>query len=278
MPSGHVKKSKSKERLTIIPAPSASGISGATESGGGGAVLVPGSSQRKVSELALTYSWWHVADDSTDSQDGEYVNDHSQSEEDKDKEGEDEENEDMDDEDDKDKLKQHEENANLLSGWVAQKPIRYGYPESQPFILTITLGHTQSSSEETYPSQGAPVSVSISQKCFTPRILSCSPTVLNRPETPAITPSQSDPTTPERHGTGGHQTSSRRNIAVGLEHSIVLKARDLMWNWMMFVNQFPDVITLNEAVGMCWKDAQRELGLPNFADATLASSDLVCCP
>jgi len=67
-------------------------------------------------------------------------------------------------------------------------------------------------------------------------------------------------------------------MAVGLAHSIVLKAHDLMWGWIMFVNLFPDVITLNEVVGWCWKDGQRDLGFPNFDDATPASSDLVCWP
>jgi len=67
-------------------------------------------------------------------------------------------------------------------------------------------------------------------------------------------------------------------MGVGLERSIVLKARDLTWDWMMFINPFPDVITLNEAVGRCWKDARRELGFANFTNTTLASSDLVCCP
>ena len=39
-----VKKSKSKDMLSIIPAPSVSLISGVTESGGGGAVFVLASS------------------------------------------------------------------------------------------------------------------------------------------------------------------------------------------------------------------------------------------
>jgi len=109
----------------------------------------------------------------------------------------------MDDEDDEDKLEQHEENENLPSLWGAQKPIGYGLPESQPSILTITLRHTQSSREETYPSRVASVSVSISQNLFIPMILFRSPNVLNRLETPAITPSHSDPTTPEKHDAGG---------------------------------------------------------------------------
>jgi len=276
--SRHVTKSKSKDRLTMIPAPSASLISGGTESGGGGAILVPASSQLQVSELALADSTRQLADDSIDSQDGEYVNDHSQSEQNNNEEGEDENDEDLDDEDDEDKLEQHEENGNLSSGWRAQKPIGYGFPESQPLILTITTGHTQGSREDTYPSRGAPVLICISQNCFTPRMLSRWPIVLNRLETPAITPSHSDPTAPQMHSAGGQQTSSRRNMAVGLKRSIVLKARNLIWDWTMFVNLFPDVITLNEAFGRCWKDAQRELGFPNFADATPASSDLVCCP
>ena len=67
-------------------------------------------------------------------------------------------------------------------------------------------------------------------------------------------------------------------MAVGLERSIVLKSRDLMWEWTLFVNPFPDAITLSEAVRRCWKDARRELGFPNFADANPASNDQVSYP
>jgi len=49
-------------------------------------------------------------------------------------------------------------------------------------------------------------------------------------------------------------------MATGLERSIVLKARDLMWEWTIFVNSFPDAITLTEAVRTCWKDARSEMG------------------
>ena len=136
----------------------------------------------------------------------------------------------------------------------------------------------QSSGEETYPSRGAHVPVSMSQNHLTHRILTHLPTLLNQLETPAITPTDSDSTMPEMPGTGGQQTSSRRNIAIGLECSIVLNARDLIWDWTMFVNLFPDMITLNKAVGRCWKDVRSELGFPNFADATPATSDLVSCP
>jgi len=140
-----VKKSKSTDRLTIIPAPSASLISGATDCGGEGAVLVLASSRLEESELAFADSWLKLVDASTDSEDSEYVNDHCESQEDEDEEGEDEDDKDVDDNDDEDKLEQHEENGNLSSGWGAQKRIGYWFPESQPLILTITPGHTQSS-------------------------------------------------------------------------------------------------------------------------------------
>jgi len=80
---------------------------------------------------------------------------------------------------------------------------------------------------------------------------------------------------PEFDSVGEQHTSSRRNMATGLECSIVLKAHDLMWEWTIFANQFPDAITLTEVVRRCWKNALRELGIPNFADATPASNDQV---
>jgi len=104
--------------------------------------------------------------DSTDSQDGEYVNEHSHSQQDEDEDGEDE-------DDEKNKLEQHEENGNLSSSWEAQKLIGYGLPESHPLILTITPGYTQSCEDESCHSQGAPVLVSISQNCLITRILRC---------------------------------------------------------------------------------------------------------
>ena len=76
----------------------------------------------------------------------------------------------------------------------------------------------------------------------------------------------------------GQQTSTRRNVAVGLERSILVKARDLMWDWTILVNPFPDPITLTEEVRRCYKDARSELGFPNLADATLPSTEQVCYP
>jgi len=67
-------------------------------------------------------------------------------------------------------------------------------------------------------------------------------------------------------------------MAIGLECSILAKACALMWNWMIFVNPFPDPITLTKLVCRCWNDARRELGFPNFADATPHSNDQASYP
>jgi len=125
-----VKKSKSKERLTIILAFSASLISRATESDRGGAILVPDSSRLEVSEPAPADSWRQLADDCTDLQDGESENNHNQGEKNEEQEGEDEDNEDVDNEDDEDKFEQHEDNGNVSLDWGVQKLIRYGFSES----------------------------------------------------------------------------------------------------------------------------------------------------
>ena len=67
-------------------------------------------------------------------------------------------------------------------------------------------------------------------------------------------------------------------MATGLERSSEARARDLMWDWTIFVNPFPDPITLTEEVCTCWHEAQTQLGFPDFADATLASNDQVSHP
>jgi len=232
------------------------------------------SSQLQVPEPILVDSRRPSADNSIDSQDGEYEDYNGQSEEtevDEVEEGEEEEEE--------EELEQGEENENLSSGWGAHSSIRYGFREPQPSILTVTPGHTQSFGRGIdYPRRRAPVPVRVSQNHFTPAIRSRLPTALGPLETPAITLSNSGPTTPELDSVGEQHTSSPQNMAIGLERSIVLKARDLMSEWTIFVNPFPDAITLTEAVRLCWKDARRELGFPNFADATWASNDQVSYP
>ena len=159
------------------------------------------------------------ADDSIDSQDGEYEDNDDQSEEETE----------VDEVEEEKELEQYEENENLSSGWGVQRSIGYRFPELQSSILTITPGHTQSSGWVIdYPRQRAPVPVHVSQKRFTLATLSRPPTALNPLETPAITPSHSGPSMPELDSGGQQHTSSRRNMATELKRSIVLKARDLM--------------------------------------------------
>ncbi|RPA88797.1 hypothetical protein L873DRAFT_827102 [Choiromyces venosus 120613-1] len=80
---------------------------------------------------------------------------------------------------------------------------------------------------------------------------------------------------PELDSRGGGWTSSRQNMATGLERSILAKACSLMWDWTIFMNPFPDPITLTEEVRRCWNHAQDELGFSNFADATPPSSEQI---
>jgi len=66
---------------------------------------------------------------------------------------------------------------------------------------------------------------------------------------------------------------------MGLEHdSILAKAGSLRLDRTILVNPFPDPITLSEEVHKCWNDAQRELGFPNFADATPHSNEEASYP
>jgi len=62
-------------------------------------------------------------------------------------------------------------------------------------------------------------------------------------------------------------------MATGLERSILARAHDLMCDWTIFVNPFPDPITLPEEVRTYWSEAQTQLGFPDFADASPASND-----
>ena len=105
--------------------------------------------------------------------------------------------------------------------------------------------------------------------------LSLLPAALNLLATPVITQTQSDPTMRESDNESGQQASSRRNVAVELEHSILVKARDLMWDWTIFMNPFPDPITLMEEVHRCWSDARSELGFPDFGNVALLSIEQV---
>ena len=104
------------------------------------------------------------------------------------------------------------------------------------------------------------------------------PGALNPLATPVLTQTQSHPTMRDFDNGSGQRTSSRRIVAVGLERSILVKARDLMWDWTIFMNPFPDPISLTEEVRRCWRDARSELGFPHFVDATLPSTEQVRYP
>jgi len=202
-------------------------------------------------------------DESLDSNDGEYEGD-GQS-------GESQESE-------KNELGQHGDDTDHQSAWGAQRPIGREFLSSPRWILTITPGNTQNSSSRIcYPGPRTSAQVPVSQNRFTSAISSLSPTDLNTLAMPVITPSHPDPTVRELHK-GGQQASIRRNMATGLERTILARSHDLMWNWTIFVSPFPDPITLTEDVRTCWLDARTKLGFPDFADAPPPSNDQVSHP
>jgi len=73
---------------------------------------------------------------------------------------------------------------------------------------------------------------------------------------------------PELESGGAERLGSRWKMAMRVESSILAKACSLMEDWTIFVNPFPDRITLAEQVSRSWNDARRELCFPNFADPT----------
>ena len=215
---GRVQRSQSRDRLTIISPTLESVAAGSMVSRRGNGLA---SSRLEIQEPVPDNSEQDLASagDSIDSHDGEYEGNNSQSEESRESQ---EENE----------LGQHEDDEDQFAGLGGQRRIRHGFYNSQPSILTITPGNTQSSSRRMgYPRRRTPAPELLSQNRFTSAVLSRSSTLLNSLATPAITPSHSDPETPELEGgEGGTRTSSRRNMAVGLERSILAKACSLMWD------------------------------------------------
>jgi len=164
------------------------------------------------------------------------------------------------------------------SGWGAQRPIGSEFLGSQRSILTITDGNTQNSSRRiSYPGRRTSPPVRVSQNGCTSTISSRSPTDFNPLAMPVITPTHSDPTM-RKLDCGGHQASSRRNMATRLKRTILARSRDLMWDWTIFINPFPDPITLTAKVRTCCSDARTKLGFPDFADATPPSNDQTSYP
>jgi len=264
---GHCLGSGSRDGLTIIRSPSVESVMAGTAVGRRrDAVREPASSRLQVPEPVL-YNRQQVlesADESLDSNDGEYEGNDGQSEQSE----QSEENE----------LGQHGDDMDHPSAWGAQGPIGREFLSSQRSILTITPGNTQNSSRRIrYPGRRTSAQVRVSQNGCTFAIPSRSPTDFNPLAMPVITPSHPDPTVRELDS-GGQQASSWRNMATGLERTILARSRDLMWDWTMFVNPFPDPITLTEEVRTCWSDARTKLGFPDFADGTPPSNDQVSYP
>jgi len=137
------------------------------------------------------------ANESLDSNDGEYEGNDGQSEKSKESK---EENE----------LSQHGDDTDHQSARGEQRPIGREFLSSQCSILTITPGNTQRSSRRiSYSGQRTPAPVHVSQNGYTSAIPSRLPTVLNSLAMPAITPSHPDPTRLELDSGGGQQASSR---------------------------------------------------------------------
>ena len=146
-------------------------------------------------------------------------------------------------------------------GVWSQRPIGHEVRNSQASILTITSGNNKSSSRIGDLGRRTPAPVHISQNGFPSVVLSCSPAVMNSLATPVITPSHSEPTAPELQSRGGERPSSRRNMAIGLERSILAKVSSLMWDWTIVINQFPHLITLPKEARRCRNDALEGIGL-----------------
>jgi len=224
------------------------------------AVREPGSSQLQVPEPVL-YNRQQVlesADESLDSNDGEYEGNDNESKESKENE-----------------LGQHGDDMDHLWAWGVQRPIGRELLSLQCRILTIIPGNTKNSSMRiSYPRRRRSAQVRVSQNGFTSAIPSDSPTDLNPLAMPVITPSHRDPTVRELD-TGGQQASRRRNMTTGLERTILARAHDLKWDWTIFVNPFLDPITQTKEVLICWSNTRTKLGFPDFADATPPSNDQV---
>ena len=181
-------------------------------------------------------------------------------------------------ENDENVLEPGADDEDLSADWGAQRPVENEFLSSQPSIITIRPGHSQTSDgRASYQERRTPAPIRLSQN-RTPAFLSWLPSALNPLATPVLTQTQWDLTMRECDNESGELTSSRRSVAIGLEHSILVKAHDLMWDWTIFVNPFPDPLTLTEEVRRCWRDAWSELGFPDFGDATLPSIEQVRYP
>ena len=209
-----------------------------------------------------------------DSDDREYEDNNGQSE--VSEEEEDKEN----GENDEDILEPGADDEDLSVDWGAQRPVENQFLSSQPSIITITPRNSQTSGGRASYQEWrtpAPIRLGVCQN-RPPAFLCLLPAALNSLATPVLTQTQSDPTMQEFDDGSGQRTGIKRNVAVGLERSILVKAGDLMWEWTIFVNPFPNPITLTEEVRRCWRDAGSELVYPDFGDASLPSIEQIRYP
>ena len=252
-----VRKSKSREPLSNRPSSlsqTGSMRSQPTQSAPGG--------QPIMTQLAVAQAsddnpeWEEVGEDSMDTQDAEYDDDDSS------EESMEEDTEDAED-----------AGNNLLGDYGAQRPIEteYEFVESQPLVISLADWPTGTSDIQTGPPGRTKPASRVSRSLFTMLTNSSgdpSPagsSIIPRPAGPIpVTTQHEQP--PIR---------SRQNNAVGIELTIKNKARELMWDWPLFVNSFPDPITLTQKVYQCSSDVRRLLGLPNFPDTASHSSDQV---
>ena len=211
----------SRDRLTIIPSLSDESVTAGSAVGRRrDGVLELASSRLEVPEPVLNHRQQVLesANESLDSNDGEYEGNDGQSEESEESEEE-------------NKLGQHGDHTDHQSAWGAHRPIGHEFLSLQRSILTITPGNTQSSSRRiSYSKYKTPAPVCVSQNGYTSAIPSRSPIVLDPLATPAITPSYPDPTMLELDSGGGEQAHSRPNMATGLGCSILARAGNLIWD------------------------------------------------
>ena len=144
-------------------------------------------------------------------------------------------------------MKEDEEDAenvenDLLGDYGAQRIIEteYEFVESQPSVISLSdTPTTRSDIQIGLPGQttSAP---GVSRSCFT--MLTNS----SRDPSPARsgiipTPAGPIPAAIQHEQPAGSQLiRRRRNNAVGIELTIQNKACELMWDWTLFVNPFPD--------------------------------------
>ena len=184
---GRIRKSRSGEGSTIAAPLPASLTAGSTVSRTRGAMNGPTPSRPQIAEppladdgqqladdrhqLADDVQQWaddgqQPADDSMASDEGEYEDSDDQSgvseEEEQGENGEDDEN----------VLEPGADDEDLSADWGAQRPVENQFLGSQPSIITITPGHTQTSGGRvSYHEPRTPAPIRVSQK-RTPAILS----------------------------------------------------------------------------------------------------------